>query len=82
MKLALIFLSALVVISHQQFYQQRPARGMLWWLPYYSPQHVLNSYQQLDELPFPRQLTSSSGSVNYLQVSQNHIQNITGFIGY
>nr|CAH0101361.1 unnamed protein product [Daphnia galeata] len=69
MKLALIFvLSTLVVISHQQFYQQRPtSRGMLWWLPYYSPQRVLNDYQPLyndqpaEELPFPRQ-SSSSGS--------------------
>jgi len=79
MKLALLFLAALVVISHQQFYQQRPARGMLWWMPY-SPQRLLNSYQPLygdhleqDELPFQRQLTSPSGSANYLQASQRFI---------
>lgn len=83
MKLALIFvLSTLVVISHQQFYQQRPtSRGMLWWLPYYSPQRVLNDYQPVyndqpaEELPFTRQ-SSSSGSVNYFQASPNFLHQI------
>jgi hypothetical protein len=83
MKLALIFLSALVVISHQQFYQQRPARGMLWWLPY-SPQRLLNSYQQplyndhlqQDELPFQRQLTSPTEHIDVDVTNFTHLYSV------
>jgi hypothetical protein len=43
MKLALVFLCAFVVFSHQQI-QQRP-RGVIWVSPYYSPQRLINGYQ-------------------------------------
>ncbi len=72
MKLALVFLSAFVVISHQQFHQ--PLRGMR-WMPY-SQQRVLQNYYQPhyydnfdeDESPYYRQFRPSR-PVAYLQVS-------------
>lgn len=71
MKLALIFLSAFVVISHQQF---QPLRGMR-WMPY-SQQRVLQNYYQPayydnvdeDESPYYRQFRPSR-PISYVQVS-------------
>lgn len=46
MKLALIFLSALVAITHQQFQQQRV--GGSWWLPsYYPTGPTVSTYQHI-----------------------------------
>ncbi|EFX82564.1 hypothetical protein DAPPUDRAFT_101160 [Daphnia pulex] len=39
MKLAFIFISALVAITHQQFQQQQPS-GRSWWSPYSYPQQL------------------------------------------
>ncbi len=47
MKFALLFLSALLVVSHQQFQQYRD--GLDWWSPYYQ-QSYLGNYQQ--SVPF------------------------------
>ncbi|KZS01001.1 Uncharacterized protein APZ42_002479 [Daphnia magna] len=57
MKLALIFLFAAVVITNQQFQQQREK---LWWSPYFSAERIIN-YQPIyydpvqDEMQFFRQ---------------------------
>lgn len=42
MKLALFFLSILVVISHGQFHL--PWEGNNWRTPYFRPQHVVHNY--------------------------------------
>jgi hypothetical protein len=45
MKFALIFLmSALVVVTNQQYLRNYPARSLAWWLP--KPPPILNRYQQ------------------------------------
>jgi hypothetical protein len=53
MKLALIFLvSALVVVSQQQFLRARP-RGLVWWSPmdnYHQLSHPYDDYQP-EEIP-------------------------------
>ncbi|KAI9558800.1 hypothetical protein GHT06_015589 [Daphnia sinensis] len=57
MKFALIFLSALVAITQQQFQQQRMSRP--WWLPsYYTPQPTVSSYQHIYYNNFPENAPS------------------------
>ncbi|XP_057369325.1 uncharacterized protein LOC130690329 isoform X2 [Daphnia carinata] len=57
MKFALIFLTALVAITQQQFQQQRMGRP--WWLPsYYSPQPAVASYQHIYYNNFPENTPS------------------------
>ena len=60
MKLALIFLAAVVVVSHQQF--QR-SRGMV-WLSHFSPRPAVNNYRQpiyydgiKEDIPFYRYMS-------------------------
>lgn len=76
MKFALLFLSALVVLSHQQF--QHP-RGLVWLSPYIqSQQPILHQHQQalyqhgsnedVDGRALRRRYRPQSIPVSYLQV--------------
>jgi hypothetical protein len=79
MKLALIFLSALVTITHQQFHQQTD--GMPWWSPYsYGPQQLpsmVTNHQEIyynnfqDDIPSLRRLRPATKPLPYFtQVSE------------
>lgn len=61
MKFALIFLTALVAISHQQF--QRP-RGVLWLSPYPN-QLAVNNYQEYQPQPIYYNYVEDSPSFRY-----------------
>jgi hypothetical protein len=76
MKFALIFLlSALVVMSQQQFLRAKP-RGLVWWSPldnFHLSQPSYDDYHQLDDIPaakssfgFRRQYRPSR-PINYVQ---------------
>jgi hypothetical protein len=81
MKLALIFLTALVAITHQQFQQQQPS-GRSWWSLYSYPAQLprivadrreiyYNNFQ--DDIPSIRRSYRPVRPVPYLtQVSQFH----------
>jgi hypothetical protein len=80
MKLALIFLTALVAITHQQFQQQQPS-GRPWWSPYSYPAQLprivadrreiyYNNFQ--DDIPSIRRYRPVRPVPYLTQVSQFH----------
>jgi hypothetical protein len=82
MKLALIFLSALVVITRQQF-QPQPAGGRPWWSPYSYREllpSVVTNHQEIyynnfqDDIPLSsfRRFRPTSPVSYFTQVSELH----------